>query len=124
MISNGQGGEVYVEASCRTAKQGRRPDVAYITAELLEQFDDFAVLPQSFPLIGEVVSPTDVAEELFAKAQEYLESGCEEVWLVFPENHCVVVRTQSQLLGFIARDVVRTQKVLPGFSMAIVELFT
>lgn len=123
MASSGQGGEVYVEASCRTGKQGRYPEVAYLTPELVTQFGDFAVLPQSFPLIAEVASPTDVAEELFAKAQEYLESGCEEVWLVFPESHCVLVRTQNQLLGFIGGDVVKTQKVLPGFSVAIAELF-
>ena len=29
--SSGQGGEVLTETLCRTAKQGRRPDVAYIT---------------------------------------------------------------------------------------------
>ncbi len=30
------GGEVYTEVPCQTKKQGRRPDVAYITPDLLE----------------------------------------------------------------------------------------
>ncbi|WP_414573073.1 Uma2 family endonuclease [Nostoc sp. CCY 9925] len=79
-------------------------------------------MPQSFPLIAEIVSPTDLAEELFLKAQEYLESGCEEIWLVFPANQLVLVMTDHQVLGFKAGDVVRTQKLLLGFSVAVDEL--
>lgn len=118
----GQGGEVVVELPCRTLKQGRRPDVSYLTTELLEQFGEAATLPQSPPLIGEIASPTDSAEELFAKAQEYLESGCKEVWLVFPESRRVLVETRSQTLGFNPGDVVSTQMVLKGFSVAVDEL--
>jgi len=33
--SSGQRGEVLTEVLCRTSKRGRRPDVAYITPELL-----------------------------------------------------------------------------------------
>ena len=76
---SGQGGDVFVELPCRTSKQGRRPDVAYLTAELLAQFGEASALPQRPPLVGEIASPDDSAEDLFAKAQEYLESGCEEV---------------------------------------------
>ncbi|MEH2010112.1 Uma2 family endonuclease [Nostoc sp.] len=78
--------------------------------------------PQSFPLIAEIVSPTDLAEELFLKAQEYLQSGCEEIWLVFPDSRLVIVMTDNQVLGFKASDVVSTQKVLLGFSVAVDEL--
>ena len=122
MDSSGQGGEVYTEVPCRTNKQGRVPDVAYLTPELVAQFGDAATLPQSFPLIAEIVSPTDIAEDVFLKAQEYLLSGCEEVWLVFPESRLVLVMTQSQILGFKAGEVVSTQRVLLGFSVAVDEL--
>ncbi|KAB8316382.1 Uma2 family endonuclease [Tolypothrix campylonemoides VB511288] len=116
------GGKVYTEVPCRTNKQGRRPDVAYLTPELVAQFGNSAILPQSFPLIAEIVSPTDLAEDLFLKAQEYLQSGSEEVWLVFPESCLIVVMTQNQILGFKSGDVVCTQKVLLGFSMRLEEL--
>ncbi|MEH2079061.1 MAG: Uma2 family endonuclease [Nostoc sp.] len=112
----------YTEVPCRTSKQGRRPDVAYLTPELVAQFGNVPTLPQSFPLIAEIVSPTDLAEELFLKAQEYLQSGCEEVWLVFPESWLVFVMTDNQVCGFKAGDVVGTQKVLLGFSVAVDEL--
>ncbi|MFB2919983.1 Uma2 family endonuclease [Aerosakkonema funiforme] len=122
ITSSGQGGEVYTEVPCRTNKQGRYPDVAYLTPELLAQFGEPAVLPQSFPLIAEIVSPTDFAEEVIAKSQEYLQSGCQEVWLVFPDNRWIIVITQNQRLVFISGEVVSTQTVLQGFSVAVDEL--
>lgn len=119
---SGQGGDVTVELPCRTLRQGRRPDVAYLTAELLEEFGEAGALPQSPPLIAEIASPTDLAEELFAKAQEYLESGCQEVWLVFPESRRILILTENQILGFSLGNVVSTQLVLKGFSVAVDEL--
>ena len=120
--SSGQEGKVYTDVPCRTNKQGRRPDVAYLTPELVAQFGKVDILPQSFPLIAEIVSPTDVAEDVFLKAQEYLQSSCEEVWLVFPESRLVLVMTQNQILGFKSGEVVSTQRVLLGFSVAVDEL--
>lgn len=113
------GGETYTEAPCRTNKQVRRPDVAYLTPELLAQFGESKVLPQSFPLIAEIISPTDLAEDVFAKANEYLESGCQEIWLVLPESQWIVVLTQQQRLLFTTGEVVTTQVILPGFSVAV-----
>lgn len=120
--SSGQGGKVYTDVPCRTNKQGRSPDVAYLTPELVTQYGNLATLPQSFPLCGEIVSPTDVAEDVLLKAQEYLESGSEEVWLVFPESRWVMVMTENQGLMFTSSQVVSTQKVLQGFSVAVNDL--
>jgi Uma2 family endonuclease len=123
IISNALGGEICVETLCRTTKQARRPDLAYITPQLLEQFgNNFTVLPQSFPLIAEVASPDDSAEDLFAKSQEYLESGCQEVWLLFPETRIILINTQNRWLLFNSDETVTTQNVLTGFSVAVSEL--
>ncbi|MBW4545424.1 MAG: Uma2 family endonuclease [Symplocastrum torsivum CPER-KK1] len=116
------GGEVYTEAPCRTNNQIRRPDVAYLTPELLAQFGDSNVLPQSFPLIAEIISPTDTAEDVFAKANEYLESGCQEIWLVLPDSQWIVVITGQQRLLFSKGEVVSTQTILEEFSVAVDEL--
>ena len=120
--SSGQGGEVVTEVLCRTSKRGRRPDVAYITPELLPESGNFTAFSQSFPLIAEVASPEDSGEELFAKAQEYLESGCLEVWLLFPEARLIFVNAGPRWLLFNADEVVNTQTVLAGFSVAVSEL--
>lgn len=80
------------------------------------------VLPQSFPLVAEIISPTDLAEDVFAKANEYLESGCQEVWLVLPESQWIVVLTQQQRLLFTKGERVSIQVILPDFSVAIDQL--
>jgi Uma2 family endonuclease len=82
-----------------------------------------ATLPQSPPLIAEIASPTDSAEDLFAKATEYLESGCLEVWLVFPESNRLLIVTQTQTLAFDRADEVSTQKVLSGFRVLLSDIF-
>ena len=120
--SSGQGGEVYTDVPCRTNKQGRSPDVAYLTPELVAQFGNAATLPQSFPLSAEIVSSTDLAENVLLKAREYLESGGEEVWLVFPDSRWVIVMTDDRGLMFTSGQVVGTQKVLKGFSVLVDEL--
>ncbi len=119
---NTMGGEVYTEPPCRTLKQGRKPDVAYLTQDLLIQFGDLDTLPQSFPLSAEVVSPTDFAEDIIAKAQEYLQSGGEEVWLIFPNNRWIIVVTHAARKIFISGEIAATQIVLPGFSIAVDDL--
>ncbi|MBW4604049.1 MAG: Uma2 family endonuclease [Calothrix sp. FI2-JRJ7] len=70
--SSGLGGEVYTDVPCLTNIQGRRPDVTYLTPDLVSQYGNQKVLPQSFPLSAEIVSPTDYAEEVIAKTAEYL----------------------------------------------------
>jgi Uma2 family endonuclease len=118
-ISSDQGGEVYTESPCRTNRQVRRPDVAYLTPELAAQFRDVPTLLQSFPLVAEIVSPTDIAEDVFLKAQEYLASSCQEVWLVFPESRLIFVMTQDRILTFRSGDTASTQEILLGFSIEV-----
>lgn len=120
--SSGQGGEVYTEVPCRTHKQGRSPDVAYLTPELVAQYGNLPTLPQSFPLCAEIISPTDTADLILLKATEYLESGSEEVWLVYPESHWVMVITREGGLMFGSGQEAKTQKMLSGFSIAVDEL--
>lgn len=121
--ASGQGGKTLVEAPCQTDQQKRRPDVAYLTPELVEQFGSPAMLLQSYPLIAEVASPDDEAEMLFSKAREYLRSGCQEVWLLFPENQLAILATEENWQLFTEKDTIATQKVLPGFTIAVAELF-
>lgn len=119
MISSKQEGEVYISPPCCTNQNIRCPDVAYLTPELVAQFGNLATLPQSFPLIAEIVSPTDIAEDVFLKAQEYLESSCQEVWLVFPESRLIFAMTQNQILTFRSGDTASTQQILSGFSIEV-----
>jgi Uma2 family endonuclease len=57
-----------------------------------------------------------------SKVKEYLRSGCQEVWLVFPESQWVLVITEQQQVLFNQGDVVKTQQVLKGFCVAVNDL--
>ena len=46
-----------MELPCITVRQGRRPDVCYLTPELVAEFGNNATLPQSPLLIAEIASP-------------------------------------------------------------------
>ncbi|GAP97484.1 Uma2 family endonuclease [Leptolyngbya sp. NIES-2104] len=117
--SSQQGGEIYTETPCRTIERVRCPDVAYLSPDLVAQHGNFKVLPHSFLLIAEIISPTDKAEEVFTKVREYLASQCQEVWLVFPESQYVLVITaENQVLKTLG-ETVSTQKVLQGFSVSV-----
>lgn len=115
-------GAVCVEAPCCTLKQIRRPDVAFITAELLAKHGQPATFPNSFPLIAEIISPTDLAEATFAKAVEYLEAGCQEVWLVMPEVQRVLIMTATHHLWLTADETATTQTILKGFQIRVRDL--
>jgi Uma2 family endonuclease len=119
--ASGCGGEVYTEVPCRTLERGRRPDVAYLTPDLLAKYGNLPTLPQSFSLIAEVVSPTDMADEVFAKASEYLRSQCQEVWLIFSEERLIVALTQDSRKIYAADEVI-TSFVLSGFSITVNDL--
>jgi Uma2 family endonuclease len=113
------GGEVYTDAPCRTNQQGRRPDVAYLTPQLQAQYGNVSALPQSFPLVAEIVSPTDQAEDVILKAAEYLASGAIEVWLIYPESHWVIVATATQKQIFTTGQIATAQSVLVGFMISV-----
>jgi Uma2 family endonuclease len=119
-----QGGKAYTEGLCTTKKQKRRPDVAYVTAAMLAQHGEPTTFPQAFPLIAEIASPDDSAEMLFDKAQEYLDAGAEEVWILLPETQLAFIVLPQAVIAFMPHQTIATQKVLPGFSIPLAELFS
>ena len=122
-MESGLGGEAVPEAPCRTQKQGRRPDVAYLTPEILEEYGTAPSLPQCYPLVAEVASPDDSGEGLFAKAEEYFEAGCLEVWLVYPEARLILAKQVGQDWRlFLPGQEIGTGEVLEGFAIAVEQL--
>ena len=117
------GGMVLVKAPGQTKGGVRRPDAAYSSPDLIQQFgEDIATLPQSYPLTGEILSPTDSGEDIFLKAQEYLSSGALEVWLVFPKSKFIFIQTQDRHLWLTEQETAKSQVVLPGFEIQVADL--
>lgn len=74
-----------------SAVQLRRPDIAYYTGEQLPKM--WAGENQISPWIAEVISPTDKAEDVNRKLEEYFRAGVQVVWHIFPHSQKVDVYT-------------------------------
>lgn len=98
----------------------RQPDVAFVSIERYPNIPtEFHLAPD---LAIEVVSPY---EDVLKKVEEYLASGTQLVWAIYPDEQLVHVfrqvepRWQTLSIG----DVLSGEKELPDFSLAINDIF-
>ena len=107
----------------------RRPDIAFVSYERwaknrpMPQTDNaWDVVPN---LATEVVSPTDKADEIEQKIAEYFRAGVELVWIVYPlQSKIHVYHAPTEISVFTRADVLDGGSVVPGFRLALAELFT
>jgi Uma2 family endonuclease len=102
----------------------RAPDVAFVRSDRVA-----GPLPIGFfegppDLAVEVLSPSDSASAVDEKAEDWVTAGCHEVWLVDPRRKVASQCTWSDS-AVVRRPVTRlTSSLLPGFELAVDELFT
>ncbi len=108
--------------------RNRRPDAAFVTFErwakgrpLPASDNAWDVLPN---LCVEVVSPTDLAEEIQTKIAEYLRAGVTLVWVIYPQRQQVHVYENAATIRVLNRtDELDGGTVLAGFRLPLTELF-
>jgi Uma2 family endonuclease len=109
----------------------RVPDVMFIRAERLAEYKQntpdwsekpLAIVPD---LVVEAVSKNDTYTKVNEKAASYLHDGVKLVWLMDPRRHTVTVfRSGSkQQVTLNEDDILAGEEVIPGFQIAIKELF-
>ncbi len=104
----------------------RIPDVAFTRWDRLPGRPYPAMLiPRLAPnLAVEVLSRNNIPKEMAAKRQDYFTAGVKLVWEVDPQARTVVVYTAvTQGPTFIAADTLDGSAVLPGFTLALLDLF-
>jgi Uma2 family endonuclease len=102
----------------------RVPDVAFVRAERIppDGADGFFQGPPDVAV--EVVSPSDRASEVRAKAQAWLQAGCQLVWVVDPKPRTVsVYHTGGEVTVLTEADALTGGEVLPGFSAPVKDVF-
>jgi Uma2 family endonuclease len=107
----------------------RRPDVAFVSYQrwaknrpIPSTDNAWDVVPN---LAAEVVSPTDSAEDLEQKISEYFRAGVQLVWVVYPmQSKIHVYQSPTQITVLTKADVLDGGTVVPGFKLALAELFT
>lgn len=103
----------------------RMPDVSYVSKSRAPSIPSHGWLTVPPDFAVEVVSPGDSASKVQLKAHDYIRAGVPLVWVVFPESRTVEVRrTGSSTIQVLGEgDVLSGDDVLPGFSVAVTELF-
>jgi Uma2 family endonuclease len=112
----------------RDAGRNRRPDIAYVSAErwpierpIPLRKDAWDVVPD---LAVEVVSPTDIAEDLLAKVDEYFQAGVRLVWVAYPIRRCIHVYEGWDRIRVVTEaGALDGGDVLPGFRRTLDRLF-
>ncbi|MCC6615126.1 MAG: Uma2 family endonuclease [Anaerolineae bacterium] len=117
-------GRVVVEVRHRTLKDqhnARIPDISYretndppVRKGSVPQMPDFAV---------EIKSPTDSLKTLREKVRYYLNNGTRLAWIVISEKQIVDVYAPDMEDLLIATDMLDGGDVLPGFTMAVKDIF-
>ena len=107
--------------------RNRRPDVAFVPfsrwpqTKRLPSSDAWDVLPD---IVAEVLSPSDLAEEVLDKIEEYFLSGIRLVWVIHPKLQLVYVyESPTQIRVLTRNDSLDGGVALPGFQLPLVQLF-
>ena len=101
------------------------PDVAFVRQERIPATG----MPVSFwegapDLAVEVLSPGDSWREARDKAATWLDAGARAVWLVDPRSRTIERYQPGRAVQLLsALDVVEEEDVLPGFRLALAEVF-
>jgi len=102
----------------------RSPDVAFVRAERIPPGGVRAFFDGAPDLAVEVISPSDRASEVIAKAGDWLHFGCAAVWVIDPETKTVTVYSaRPQTLFLSVKDTLTCEELLPGFSLPISQIF-
>src|SRR5579872_2111201 len=101
--------------------RNRKPDLAFVSYERWPRSKPFPFTGNARDVVPdiavEVVSPNDDADELIAKAREYLRGGVRLVWIVYPlaqEIHAYLPEARNIRVYFPA-DELDAGDILPGF---------
>ncbi len=76
-----RGGEALAECAIRTEKGTRVADVAWCSAQRLQQIENEAECSVAPEICIEVMSPANTEEEMEVKRDLYFTNGAEEVWI-------------------------------------------
>jgi Uma2 family endonuclease len=109
----------------KRSKQVRKPDISFIRFGRLPNNEvpdkSIEIAPD---LVVEVISPTDIAEDVEKKLDEYLRAGVRLVWIVYlPTRNVWAYKPDGTAKMYRASDTLSGEGVLPGLAVPVTELF-
>jgi Uma2 family endonuclease len=128
-LKNQELGKAVVEVLFKLPiNRSRQPDVTFVSYErwpkdkhIPESDKAWEVVPD---LAVEVISPTDYAEDLLARIDEFFRAGVRLVWVVYPRRRIIhVYHSLTQTRGLTGQDELDGGEVVPGFRLPLEVLF-
>jgi Uma2 family endonuclease len=103
----------------------RAPDVAFIRAERIPSPAPRGFAEMAPDLVVEVLSPDDRAGEVRDKVDDWLQAGCQLVWVLDPERRRGrAYRPDGSEVALGEGDSFDGEDVLPGFRCALEDLLS
>lgn len=102
----------------------RAADVAFISHERLALTQTEGYLDVAPELVVEIMSPGNAWSDMQEKLAEYFAIGVQMIWVVDPRLEQVhVYRSLEQVRLLRKQDTLPGEDVLPGFAVALVDIF-
>ncbi len=105
----------------------RRPDVSFVSFQRWPKgkpvpgTQAWEVVPE---LAVEIISPTNGANEIVGKVEDYFTCGVQRVWVIYPLYSKVFDFASATSVRILTRaDRLSGGDVLPGFELPLSELF-
>ena len=116
-------GRAFAEIDCRLGENTvRRADVSVFLGDRARRIDMRKIpIPFAPDIAVEVLSPSEAAIDVNRKIHNYLDAGCQEVWLLDAENGDIFVHAAGGI-RLLQRQHVLESPLLPGFSVPVAEL--
>jgi len=118
-------GRIVVETEFQLAENTIRvPDIAFIAADRMREIDPGRLIQGAPTLAIEVVSPSDLAEDLACKVDQYIGAGAKAVWVVYIRAREVHIFRASGVQVLRGADAfLEDQELFPRFSLSLAALF-
>ena len=104
----------------------RKPDVAFVARKKLKNFDLYHPPLAGAPSLAvEVISPSNLAQDIAKKVRQYLAAGSEAVWVVYPSLKVIEIhdRNGSRKIGVDDRFAETGPFSGCEFGISLAELF-
>lgn len=102
--------------------QMRRPDIAYLTKQQIEDADNGKdVIPE---FVIELLSNNDNINQVERKIVEYYKAGVKVVWLIYHEEQSIHVYTSRKTVKICTDDdICSASPVMPDFEITVNDIF-
>jgi Uma2 family endonuclease len=107
-----------------SANTVRKPDIAFVTTDHLQRTDIHRSPIEGGPILAiEIISPANSAQDTVKKIHQYLRSGCQSVWVVYPTLRLIEIHSSTGVSNIEEPQLLKDEALLAGFSLSLPGIF-